>query len=565
MMSSDSTSLIKTNDNTKTIPTLPDLAGGYTESTFEDNKWGYKINTGNYIPFVSGATIAENDTTTNDQSTTLTFATKVNYLQAEGTYQTVLNFTAVANYVPVYMQYVEDNMCTTTPMLVVDNRDNQEYTIQRLADGNCWMMNNLNLGATELTTDLTNKNTNLKDSVPAGTFNGWKKTVDTATYTEGEYIALEGFDEVADTALGVLYNYCAASAGAVCDDEDVDDLEATAYDICPAGWRLPHDLNLFVLAEYDTVEEVHASVSDGGFALPLAGYFENSELLQVGQTGTLWSGVVYSSTYANGGIVLDYGNNISLSSVWHYRNEGLSVRCVLKKDFRTLDDITYMQEVNPDIVMNTQAPASATLLDSRDGKAYEVVKIGSKLWMGQNLRFTGTYITPEDTNINIAKNLTYYQTDSDNECESIANGGNSENTVCIKELMDTEGNPTIWYNLHAATAGTITAESNVSRAEYDICPKGWTIPTTLPEYGKYELFNPVLDTGENISPGGWSYYYRTMWWMNQRPYIYWRVLLHDVYGDGEYQPGRMGHLYSDMDCQVPMSYGKVNLRCVAKE
>ena len=76
-MSSDSENLIKTNDDSKTIPTLTTNEGGYTSSTFEANKWGYKIGDGNYIPFVSGTTIGGSDTTTNNDTTTLNFAAKV--------------------------------------------------------------------------------------------------------------------------------------------------------------------------------------------------------------------------------------------------------------------------------------------------------------------------------------------------------------------------------------------------------------------------------------------------------------------------------------------------------
>ena len=139
-MASESTSLLKTDDVTKTIQTLSTLEGGYTEDTFENNKWGYKLASTNYIPFVSGAEIARSDTTTNGDTTQLTFATKVDFLQSAGVYKNELNFVAVANPLPTYIQNLDATMCTEDPLLVVDKRDNEEYLVQRLADGNCWML-----------------------------------------------------------------------------------------------------------------------------------------------------------------------------------------------------------------------------------------------------------------------------------------------------------------------------------------------------------------------------------------------------------------------------------------
>ena len=49
------------------------------------------------------------------------------------------------------MQDMDFSQCTTTPMTVYDKRDMQEYTVAKLADGNCWMAKNLNLaGGTAL-------------------------------------------------------------------------------------------------------------------------------------------------------------------------------------------------------------------------------------------------------------------------------------------------------------------------------------------------------------------------------------------------------------------------------
>jgi uncharacterized protein (TIGR02145 family) len=502
MMSSDSTNLIKTSDNTKTIPTLSELAGGYTNDTFETNKWGYKIGAGNYIPFVSGATIAENDTTTNDQSTTLTFATKINYLQPEGEYKMVLNFITVANMVPVYMQYVEDSMCTTTPMLVVDNRDNQEYIIQRLADGNCWMMNDLNLGATDLTTDLTSKNTNINDTISAADFNSWRSN-EWDTSKENQFMTIEGIDPIANEKYGTRYNYNTATLGG--------NTSATEYDvptsICPRGWRFPTAMEQYTLKEKykdKTYEEWRAPISEGGLAFTYPGSY-----------------IHYLSSSDNG-YYLGYlpalaVSETEISSSGNTNNStGGLIRCVIKTDYKSLADITNMQEVNKDVVINTPNGTIATLTDIRDNKTYTVRKVETSIWMTQNLRFIGTEIDPTTTNIDTAKSLTYYQLDSDS-CNSTDRDGNGMYNLCIKEGVDENNDPTVWYNYAAASAGTIAGEENTEDAIYSLCPKGWELGVTHISYttdeNKISIFNPVgggyYEGGTlRINPDSW----RSFWW-----------------------------------------------------
>ena len=341
-MSSDSTSLIKNNDATKTIPTLDALDGGYTESTFQNNKWGYKLGSGNFNAFVSGVEIARGDTTTNGDTTTLTFATKVDFLQAAGTYQTELNFVAVANPLPIYMQDLDLSMCTETPQKAIDLRDGEEYLIQRLADGNCWMLDNLNLGAVDLTTDLTSENTNLNDTISATAFNSWRKTSGTGTRTSAEMIPLSksnasngsDVDATSGTKLGTLYNYCAASAGTICTSSNSNN---ATYDICPSGWRLPKGgttsdstnefNNLYTNSSYNTNAKMRAPVSEGGAAFALAGYFFNAAPNAQGSGGGYWSSV------RGGGIGmrnLDLDTSDVYPGINSDRYYGYSVRCILK-------------------------------------------------------------------------------------------------------------------------------------------------------------------------------------------------------------------------------------------
>ena len=126
--------------------------------------------------------------------------------------------------------------CTATASQVYDNRDGQIYTIQRLDDGRCWMMDNLNLGATTVTTELNALNTNVAMPVPAATFSQWNNTSNVMTNTNPGFVANPGTDTTSQASYGMLYNYCAITAGTICTASNTTN---ASYDICPAGWRLP--------------------------------------------------------------------------------------------------------------------------------------------------------------------------------------------------------------------------------------------------------------------------------------------------------------------------------------
>ena len=238
--------------------------------------------------------------------------------------------TANASYVTTEMQNLSSSNCTTTASHVRDNRDDHVYTIQRLADGKCWMIDNLDLGRTELTVDLTSSNTNLTDTVTASTFNGWKKTSGSASYTSGEFIPINGYDPTSKTPYSTLYNYCVTSAGTICADEDSNTENATS-DICPAGWRLPAGgyygefRALYNLPDYNTYAKMRAPITSGGAAFASAGYFRDSIPQQTRFYGDYWS-----STRSNGSCmyILDLNSGVYPNASGYRRYLGHSVRCI---------------------------------------------------------------------------------------------------------------------------------------------------------------------------------------------------------------------------------------------
>ena len=213
---------------------------------------------------------------------------------------------------------------------LMDTRDGQLYTVAHFADGRFWMVDNLNLGATDLTTDLTSANTNLSTTIIASTFNGWKKTSGTGTYTSAEFIPVSGTDSTSGTAYGTLYNYCAASAGTICTTSYSSN---ASYDLCPSGWRLPTGntggefATLYANASYNTYAKMRASVANGGAAFALAGYFSSSTPTTQGSYGFYWS-----STRSNNAnmYILYLDTSIVYPSSNTNRSYGSSIRCILK-------------------------------------------------------------------------------------------------------------------------------------------------------------------------------------------------------------------------------------------
>ncbi len=361
----DNTNLVNTNNPDYYIPTLPgsgsipDCSAGCSETNFPVNRWGYKIGESSvYLPFVSGVTVAENTAPAISDTTNLTFASKVDYDTRAGLYATTLNFTAVSKPVPVYMQYITSSACTATPLLVTDIRDGEEYYIQRLADGKCWMIQNLRLGTDKtvesssvtltpedsnvaVTTTFNNKlpapgvipSSNMKEIIDsrssnkAYVYDGW---VYYCTPTPGDTTQF----------VGCYYNWYTATAGTGTENSPAQENDAPSS-ICPKGWALPKGgtngdfqtlynnypsaSQMLVTNPTTTYDNINGTYKPG---ILLSGYYDSNgaNIMSVG--GYYWSRTNYStgmgcSLVLNTSTVYYNGNNDK------YR--AFPVRCLLQE------------------------------------------------------------------------------------------------------------------------------------------------------------------------------------------------------------------------------------------
>ncbi|MBR3319723.1 InlB B-repeat-containing protein [Candidatus Saccharibacteria bacterium] len=162
----------------------------------------------------------------------------------------------------------------------------------------------------------------------------------------------------------------------------------------------------------------------------------------------------------------------------------------------------YMQELTISQCAAYAGGQDFTVYDSRDESDYTVQLLGGRCWMTQNLRITGD-IPAEGSNFHHSQYFNVSQDDLADQTRCTGHNASASNpagysNVCYKSGVDNEGNPTVWYNFAAATAGTITGYQNANQVTQDICPAGWRLPTANEQMAlAYSLssnaspFNPV--------------------------------------------------------------------------
>ena len=170
----------------------------------------------------------------------------------------------------------------------------------------------------------------------------------------------------------------------------------------------------------------------------------------------------------------------------------------------TISEVADMQDVTAEICAASAEGETATLIDARDGSDYTVAKINGNCWMTQNLRLSGgRTLTSADSNV--ASSWSFLSTPLEGSSYSY-----TDPQVTISSNTSYGG----YYNFCAASAGTNCQTSSTVNTTYDICPKGWRLPTLnemngITSYGS--AFSPVLSglysNGTLYDTGSYGY-----WW-----------------------------------------------------
>ena len=501
---SNTTDLVRDNSADSVAATIPTLTNtgnpcttSYNNSTFTTNSWGYRINNNvggetncidttntNYYSYTPGTLISSATTATNEQTATLTFASKIDYLKPAGQYALTLKMSALPIVTTYYMQDIAadptlaSTVCTEEPTVVLDKRDEQSYTIRRI-NGDCWMVENLKFVGTELTPETSNVavNTTLNygdltdgDSydeprIHVGTIPSGMSPIDTSTTAQANIPT-------------VWYNYAAASAGTIVGRNNTD---PQIYDVCPAGWRLPND------SEIDTIVD---NISQ--FNLTTGGVYSGGAKLYAEETGRWWGSNVGFMTNVDelrARSMLRYftPDSPDISRRPQYRYFGMYIRCIMKPT--DINNLTYMQDFatlnqSGNIAKKTQVINSMSedqsyqLKDIRENGAnsYYVAKLkDDNVWMVQNLKLgnasTSLPLTSTDSNVP-SGGFTLNGKLSDGKfppCDGAS--------ICDSSRYYCTSNYGCYYNWYTATGSSGSSATTSGDVNYSICPSGWTLPT----------------------------------------------------------------------------------------
>ena len=247
-----------------------------------------------------------------------------------------------------HIQTATKDSCPTTRTLAVDARDKSTYWIQKLADGNCWMLTNLayaggtSNGGTNTYNDVINKG----DGTPGtNTINGPDNS-GSYTYTLAKYYippnanptidptppstATDGGVATATRQFGYLYNWCAAMGAqntAACANATTPAPDPT-INICPAGWRLPTGGSGAEFVALNNAINAGSTTSPTGLEtnglFQRSGVWNNSFMIQ-GSGGYYWSSSQNSSNAARHLSFYSTDVNPAGSAL---KNFGFAVRCV---------------------------------------------------------------------------------------------------------------------------------------------------------------------------------------------------------------------------------------------
>lgn len=129
------------------------------------------------------------------------------------------------------------SMSTGEVTALTDTRDGNAYAIAKLADGQCWIIENLRLDFSDENVEITNLNTNhptAQFTSDANKHPGKVTKIDSGNFdTTIQHLA----DPNQNYAIGNYYNYYTFRAG---NDRVASSEPKTKGDICPAGWQIPN-------------------------------------------------------------------------------------------------------------------------------------------------------------------------------------------------------------------------------------------------------------------------------------------------------------------------------------
>ena len=326
------------------------FTGSLTSTNMQNNTWGYSLNNTDFksIPKkTEQVKLKDLNTypTPAERTQSIYFGVKADTTLPSGTYEKNVIFTAVAHANPPHprgiftisnMQQMNPNICkaNTTPLAtaaqldtdgshhgdpnyvptktLVDTRDNNTYTVSKLADGKCWMTQNLRITGKTITPADSNVSANY--TIPSSSISGFDSYDISYAYIDNTY--------------GGYYSWYTATAGTGTAALTVNGQNAPAS-ICPKGWRLPTGGNGGELESLYNNYPSNPVLRSNPVNLTLSGNVYNSSRYNQGSGGYYWS----STAHLRDGV---YAHDLYLNASTVYptyydgKNYGSSVRCIAR-------------------------------------------------------------------------------------------------------------------------------------------------------------------------------------------------------------------------------------------
>jgi len=174
--------------------------------------------------------------------------------------------------------------------------------------------------------------------------------------------------------------------------------------------------------------------------------------------------------------------------------------------------VDYMQNFTIEMCRTLASSDNYTVVDKRDNNDYTVRYINGNCWMTQNLRYQGDTVGSTSTatswvmksaTSNISADTTMTMTDlTAGDSYDVARYHIATSDQVPSGASYTAEDMGVWYNYAAASAMTITGSSNTSAQTYDICPKGWRLPTG----GSNSEQSGIISYASAYSPIAGGYY-----------------------------------------------------------